>query len=294
MRNSYYIFVVAHSIRGRIRRIHIPHYFVYLCGVFALIGFITVLAAVGSYTRMLLKVANYNHLRREAELLKRKYNSLRTTMSQTEVQLASLQTLANEVSVAYGIKRPAGVAEPLPTGPGRAQAFRASAEQFQLLLRASYTPLPLRYEFLDARPGTAGLPLEWPLQGALMSGFGDRLDPFNGEGAFHAGVDISSFYGAPVRAAADGAVISAARESGYGMAVLLDHGRGVRTIYAHLSGFNVTPGQAVLAGEIIGFVGRSGRSTGAHLHYEVRLQNIPVNPSRFLGRPAITARMLGD
>lgn len=292
MRNSYYIFVVAHSIRGRIRRIHIPQYFVYVCGLFALIGLVTVLAAVGSYTRMLLKVANYNHLRSEAELLKQKFSSLQRNMRQTEVQLASLQNLASEVSVAYGIRRANG-AEVRSSALDRAEAFRASAEQFQFLLRASYTPLPFRYEFLDTRSSTISIPMDWPLQGTLTGSFGDRLDPFNGEGSFHAGVDISSFYGAPVRAAADGVVVSSARESGYGMVVLLDHGRGVRTFYAHLSGFNAAPGQVVLAGEIIGFVGRSGRSTGPHLHYEVRIQNNPVNPSRFLG-PVHSSRLLGD
>lgn len=256
MRNSYYIFVVAHSIRGRIRRVHIPQYFVYICGVFALIGFVTVAAAVGSYTRMLLKVANYNHLRREAEVLKRQYTKLQTTMSQTEVQLASLQSLANEVSLAYGIARtnretlPGEGAGPAPT------ALSATVEQYQLLLRASYAPAPLRHQFLAVRSGKIDFPLEWPVQGRLTGGFGDRLDPFNGEGTFHGGVDISTSYGAPVRAAADGVVISAERESGYGLAILLDHGRGLRTFYAHLSGFNVALGQEVLGGEIIGFVGR--------------------------------------
>ncbi len=294
MRNNYYIFVVAHSIRGRIRRIHIPYYFVYLGLVFALIGAVTVLAAAGSYTRMLLKVAYYNHLRSEGVLLKQKYAKLRNNMSHTQVQLASLQTLASEVSAAYGIKRSAADPESPASGPERARAFDASTAQFQLLLRASYTPLPYRYQFLDAHAAAADLPLDWPLQGTLTGSFGDRLDPFNGEGAFHAGLDISSSYGAPVRAASSAVVVSATREAGYGLAVLLDHGRGVRTYYAHLSGFNVSAGQAVLGGEIIGYVGRSGRSTGPHLHYEVRIQSTPVNPSRYLNRTAGLARTLGD
>ncbi len=291
MRNNYYIFVVAHSIRGRIRRVHIPQYFVYICAVFTVIGVITVAAALGSYTRMLLKVAKYNHLRSEAELLKQKYHKLQTTMSQTEVQLASLQVLASEVSAAYGISRNAS-AKTMTATPEPGAGVKDSLDQFELLLKASYTAPPLRQQFLDG--GVARLPLDWPLQGPITGSFGDRLDPFNGEGAFHAGVDISSPYGTPVRAAADGIVLGAMRESGYGMAILLDHGRGVRTFYAHLSGFNVTPGQAVLGGEIIGFVGRSGRSTGPHLHYEVRIQNTPVNPARFLHNRVMVARFLGD
>ncbi len=282
MRNSYYIFVVAHSIRGRIRRIHIPQYLVYLCGAFTLIGVITVSAAVGSYARMLLKVTNYNRLRSEAELLRRKYSSLQKTMSRTEVQLASLQMLASEVSVAYGITPRAITLQPSANEGEKDEALRASAEQFQLLLRASYTPPYLRHEFLAAPPGSPRLPLDWPVEGPLTGGFGDRLDPFNGEGTFHSGVDISAPYGTPVRAAADGIVVSAGREAGYGMAMLIDHGRGVRTFYAHLSSFNVALGQAVLGGEIVGFVGRSGRATGPHLHYEVRLWSTRVNPVRYL------------
>ena len=294
MRNSYYIFVVAHSVRGRIRRIHIPQYFVYVSAVFALIGFLTVMAAVGSYARMLLKVTNYNHLRREAELLKGKYSRLQATMSQTEVQLASLQNLASEVSVAYGIRRPARAEQYPDDGGPLSPALRASVEQYRLLLRASYTPPTLRYEFLVPTPGRIGRPLEWPLQGKFTGGFGDRLDPFNGEGSFHAGVDISSYFGAPVHAAADGVVVKAERESGYGLVLLLDHGRRLSTFYAHLSSFNAAPGQQVLGGEIIGYVGRSGRSTGPHLHYEVRFQNTPVNPTRFLGRRPAPLRLLGD
>ena len=283
MRNSYYIFVVAHSIRGRIRRIHIPQYVLYGCGLLALVGLFTVLAAVGSYARMLLKVVNYNHLRMEADALRRKSDTLQARMNQTEVQLTSLQNLASEVSAAYGIRRAGNGSLPVGAVPGQAETFGATAQHFRFLLRASYFVLPYRHELLDGSARTAVLPLDWPLRGRLTGSFGDRLDPFNGEGTFHAGVDIASYYGAPVRAAADGVVLNAAWESGYGRAVLLDHGRGMRTMYAHLAGFNVAPGQVVLASEIIGFVGRSGRSTGPHLHYEVRVQNTPVNPRRFLG-----------
>ena len=281
MRNTYYIFVVAHSIRGRIRRIHIPHYFVYFCGLLALVGLFTVLAAFGSYTRMLLKVVSYNHMRMEMEALRQKFNNLQAKMDQTQVQLTSLQDLAGEVSVAYGIRR-AGNGS-LPVAAEAEKTFGATAEHYQFLLRASYFVLPYRHEFLQGRTVTTGLPLDWPLKGRLTGSFGDRLDPFNGEGSFHAGVDIATSYGAPVQAAADGVVLKTSWESGYGRAVMLAHGRGVRTMYAHLAGFNVAAGQVVLAGDTIGFVGRSGRSTGPHLHYEVRIEDTPVNPTRFLG-----------
>lgn len=296
MRNNYYIFVVAHSIRGRIRRIHVPQYFVYLCGVFALIGFVTVAGALGSYGRMLLKVAKYNHLRKEAENLKQRYDRLRSTMAETEVQLASLQTLASQVSIAYGIAQPGSAASPSIGLEGA--NVEATEEQFRSLLRVSYMPATLRQQFFVQRPGRLKLNMDWPVEGRVTGGFGDRLDPFNGEGAFHAGVDISCPYGLPSALRPTGVVHSASRESGYGRMVVIEHGRGLRTVYAHLSGFNVTPGQMVLGGEIIGYVGRSGRSTGAHLHFEVRSGDAPLNPfNGFLRRglaAVSTHRFLGD
>jgi murein DD-endopeptidase MepM/ murein hydrolase activator NlpD len=117
----------------------------------------------------------------------------------------------------------------------------------------------------------------------LVTGsFGERIDPFNGEGAFHNGVDISSAYGQAVIAPADGVVEFADFFGGYGRAVVLEHGRGISTRYGHLSGFAVTAGQRVHRGDIIGYVGLSGRSTGPHLHYEVRINDIPVNPHKYL------------
>jgi murein DD-endopeptidase MepM/ murein hydrolase activator NlpD len=116
----------------------------------------------------------------------------------------------------------------------------------------------------------------------VTSSFGERLDPFNGEGAFHAGIDISSHFGDPIRATADGTVETAGLASGYGREVVIDHGYGVKTVYGHLSGFAVTDGQQVTRGQVIGYVGMSGRSTGPHLHYEVRIRNTPVNPHKYL------------
>jgi murein DD-endopeptidase MepM/ murein hydrolase activator NlpD len=120
--------------------------------------------------------------------------------------------------------------------------------------------------------------------GPITSGFGQREDPVlgNGEGEFHAGVDISSPNGTPVRATADGLVVTAGFENGYGREIILDHGHGLKTCYGHLSGFNVLAGQSVVRGEIIGYVGHSGRTTGYHLHYEVRINNTPVNPHKYL------------
>jgi len=107
-------------------------------------------------------------------------------------------------------------------------------------------------------------------------------DRFNGEGAFHSGIDISAPYGSPVRATADGEVSGASMGAGYGREVMLDHGHGFATVYGHLSAIAVLAGQHVIRGQVIGYVGQSGRATGPHLHYEVRVHNVPVNPHKYL------------
>jgi murein DD-endopeptidase MepM/ murein hydrolase activator NlpD len=116
----------------------------------------------------------------------------------------------------------------------------------------------------------------------LTSGFGYRRDPFTGAGAMHTGIDFSGIHGTPIYAAADGIVEKAQMMAGYGFAVELDHGRNIGTLYAHLSRISVRNGQRVKAGQIIGLMGSTGRSTGTHLHYEVRLNGSPVNPRPFL------------
>jgi len=121
-----------------------------------------------------------------------------------------------------------------------------------------------------------------PVRGILTDGFGGRSDPFTGEAGTHNAVDISSAVGQPVRAPADGVVVKAEWANGYGNVVYISHGYGYSTRYGHLSSYAIHPGQRVKRGDIIGYVGSTGRSTGPHLHYEVRLNNNPVNPLAYI------------
>jgi murein DD-endopeptidase MepM/ murein hydrolase activator NlpD len=131
--------------------------------------------------------------------------------------------------------------------------------------------------------GVAGLPQFLPasLQ-YISSGFGYRSDPFSGAGAFHAGLDFRGPYGAPIYAAAKGTISFAGVRSGYGNCIEISHGNGMLTRYAHMSAFRATLGQQVAPGDVIGAIGSSGRSTGPHLHFEVRINDRPVNPRPFL------------
>jgi murein DD-endopeptidase MepM/ murein hydrolase activator NlpD len=128
----------------------------------------------------------------------------------------------------------------------------------------------------------AATPSMWPITGWISSDFGSRRDPFNGEDAFHPGLDISASYGAPVHAPADGTVETAGANGNYGNLITLDHGFGLTTRYGHLSRFAVSPGDQVRRGDVIGYVGSTGRSTSPHLHYEVLVNGQLTNPLRLL------------
>ena len=132
---------------------------------------------------------------------------------------------------------------------------------------------------------SAMTPTLWPVTGPITSSFGERENPFDNssdEGEFHPGIDISGPLGTPIHATADGVVESAEVVNGYGREVKIDHGHGLETLYGHMSGFAVTAGQSVARGQVIGYIGHTGRTTGNHVHYEVRIHNTPVNPHRYL------------
>ena len=128
----------------------------------------------------------------------------------------------------------------------------------------------------------ASTPSIWPVSGWLTSRYGNRRDPFTGGADFHPGLDISADYGQPVRATADGTIAVAERSGSYGNLVEIDHGYGIVTRYGHLSRFRATAGQQVHRGDIIGYVGSTGRSTSAHLHYEILLNGKLTNPLKLL------------
>ena len=152
------------------------------------------------------------------------------------------------------------------------------------LLRGLEDRLQLARTDLEKRSAlAAATPSIWPTRGWFSAPFGHRDDPFSGVEEFHTGIDFSTEKGQPVFATADGTVEATFFNGAYGNMVVLDHGFGLKTRYAHLSGFAVTPGQRVERSQVIGYVGATGRATGPHLHYEVLVNGQLVNPFQFLG-----------
>jgi murein DD-endopeptidase MepM/ murein hydrolase activator NlpD len=287
MRKRWYILFVARDAEGQLRKIPIPVPYLYVFLAGALIGMFTVTGMAGSYARMLWKVERFNELRAEKDQIKRNYSELEQVSKEKDVQVASLGSIAGEVSVLYGLKTNA----PLPSNEKvQSGQYQASLDSLYALRGSALTgavaaglqqgihPLASLTDWTRA----AEAPSLWPVEGRLTSNFGERVDPFNGEGAFHSGLDISVPYGTPVHAAADGVVTAAEFMNGYGRLITLDHGHGISTRYGHLSGFAITPGQHVRRGQVIGYVGTTGRVTSPHLHYEVRIQSVPVDPHKYL------------
>src|SRR6476620_6558903 len=286
MKGKNYTFYIA-STPGKLKKLVISAYVLHVVAGLALIGAITVVVAAGSYSRMLWKVGNYNALRHDQETLKKQYRQLQTTVNDTTRRLDSLQSLATEVAMTYGVLRYHPAAFDQSDNPvTAADAFDRSVEQYTFLKRNA-AAIAVSSNGLRLMPAmsfadSTYTPAIWPVLGHITDSFGERLDPFSGEGAFHTGVDVSADYGAPVHATADGVVISAENHAGYGRLVVIDHGFGITTWYAHLSSFSAITGTRLKRGEVVGYTGISGRSTGPHVHYEVRVNNAPVNPWRYM------------
>ncbi len=281
-----YTFYIASS-PGKLRKLIVSAYVLHGLAALAIIGSITVMAAVSSYSRMLWKVGNYNALRHDQENLKKQYRQLQSTVKDTNQRLDSLQSLATDVAMTYGVLRyhPA-VFDETDSAATPQDVFDRSLKQYSFLKRNA-SVIAISASGLRLLPAMAFAdsnytPSIWPVLGHITASFGERLDPFSGEGAFHTGVDVGADYGAPVHVTADGIVTAADTHAGYGRLIIVDHGFGITTFYAHLSSFAVVPGTRVKRGEVIGYTGVSGRSTGPHVHYEVRVNSAPVNPWRYM------------
>ena len=282
MNQEYFVVVLAHSLHGRLRRVHIPHQAVYVIMALALVGSFSVFGFVASYARMAWKVANYNALKREADGLRTRYQNLQRSVTQTNEQLASLQIYAREVSIAYGIKQKLDGPADISTEGKLVPSFAESVQDYNFLRNVNTVAIQSR-----RRMRSVAQPSLWPVNGRLIGAFGQRDDPFSGEGEFHKGVDLSAPAGTIVRVTADGIVTFSDWSNGYGRLVIVDHGGGIETYYAHLSRFFAHAGQGVRRGEVLGAVGSTGRVTAPHLHYEVRIGGAPVNPYRYLANAGV-------
>lgn len=206
-------------------------------------------------------------------------------------QLATQQAVAERA--AAEVERAAQAQRKLTDMAAQERARSASVKQQLESQLASYNALVADLEaesrkleeelaksrWRAGRPGVGEL--LWPTNGRAGSGYGWRVHPIYGTRRMHTGVDIAGPYGQPIIAAAEGLVIHAGWRGGYGLAVVIDHGGGLATLYAHQSSINVAEGQVVTAGQKVGSIGSTGQSTGPHLHFEVRVNGVPKDPMQW-------------
>jgi murein DD-endopeptidase MepM/ murein hydrolase activator NlpD len=275
--DRFYAFIVARTSRSRahIRRICVHKrwlkasaagLFVVMCGL--LYGFYG-----------LTQQAEHLRIERENRRLKAENDQQRKELQNLNNRVDAVEDTSRKLAEASGVdeqKAPAraqgGPARPVDSAAALA-ALEAKTARLERDMRM--------YESFLRSQGM--IPSIWPVNGKLESGVGGRRNPFGGRGfEYHEGQDIDAEYGTPVQVAAGGRVIIAGWQRGYGKVVYVDHGRGISTRYGHLSEIDVTVGETVSRGQTIGLVGSTGRSTGPHLHYEVRINNQPVDPKPYL------------
>ena len=259
------------------------------------IGFFVMASWHGNLVSTNMQLVRREHqLRQTVEKLAEKLDQTRTQISESERELARIEALARQqnlkvpavVAGTGGAARPLFTPEPLSV-PLKDSKVREVAQAIQELhgeanLVRDHTR-GLSKVLIPHIESLARTPSVWPAKGFLTSRFGSRQDPIDGMPAIHEGIDISAPQGSSVVAPAEGIVTFTGWRNGYGNTLEIAHGRGLVTRYGHLRGFVVKPGQRVKRWQKIATVGSTGRSTGTHLHYEIRQGDSPLNPLKYLG-----------
>jgi murein DD-endopeptidase MepM/ murein hydrolase activator NlpD len=253
------------------------------------------------FVEELLGARNAAEDQRSKTFVRENLNAMAVKLGQMQAQLMRLDLLGERLAHMSGMKLPerepedkaGGAVNPLMRDARGGPLLRAMPlSQGELLdaldglshqvERRSDTLALIESQLLDRRARDSMLPSSLPVESAWSSNFGWRIDPFTGDKALHEGVDFPAAPGTPVSVAADGMVVTAEHHPEYGNMIEIEHGNGLTTRYAHLARMQVQTGVLVRRGQTIGLVGNTGRSTGSHLHFEVRLHGAAQNPARFL------------
>jgi murein DD-endopeptidase MepM/ murein hydrolase activator NlpD len=300
-----YTVLIADRSSGAVRRVTIS-----LRPTLTMIAVIIVLPVLIGLGAKWSARAEIEQLRIASSALEVENGSYRAATGELTGQIQSLESVINDLgaraaldpALAHAMQRLPAVVKARATGgstvPNAAVSQLAttpfsSPEDMFGVLRDLLQGLESRLGYVrrdvERRQAlAAATPSILPAHGWLTGYFGGRSDPFTGERGFHQGLDISTEKGQPVFATADGTVESTAYAGDYGNLIVLKHGFGLSTRYGHLSAFATRPGQQVKRGDVIGYVGSTGRSTGAHVHYEILANGQPLNPLQILTQPAAT------
>jgi murein DD-endopeptidase MepM/ murein hydrolase activator NlpD len=274
--DRFYAFIVARTSKSRahIRRICVHKRWLRASAVALFAMFCGLLYGFYGLTQQ----AEHLRIERENRRLRAENDKQRQELQKLNNRVDAVEDQSRRLAEASGVQDQDAIrGQGGPAHPVDSAAALAALESKTAKLERE---LRMYEAFLKFHGMTPSL---WPVFGKLESGVGGRRNPFSGRGfEYHEGQDIDAAWGTPVQVAAAGRVTIAGWQRGYGYVVYVDHGSGLSTRYGHLSKINVTVGQTVARGETIGLVGSTGRSTGPHLHYEVRINNQPVDPKKYL------------
>jgi len=301
--NKTYTLIVVPDHQSQVKRYRIPRRFLVQVAAGALT--LVALAAVGTwhYFQVARDAHENRELREENLVLRAQLKTIRERVDHIGSTLDRVERFDQKLRALTLLSDPQrnlamGPTETDPTakvpGAGEAQKTRlASSEDPRALStrldkltseasRQEQSLQELQAYFQDQRLLLASVPSVWPVRGFVTSDFGQRLDPYTADRVMHAGLDIANDFGKEVVSPADGTVVFAGLEGGYGNVLVIDHGYGVKTRYGHLSKISVKPGEHIRRGQSVAAIGNTGRSTGPHLHYEVRVNGVAQNPRKFI------------
>jgi murein DD-endopeptidase MepM/ murein hydrolase activator NlpD len=278
--------------------------FVILTGVILVVAAFAVL--VGDWWFTHIQMHELGDLLREVEAQRATISRLKRRMTEVQREVGSWRELHARIREPFGPDaappsgRGTGIGGPRRSGgageagasveilrqgprqpPGRAGTSDELDRLAETVLQEGERLRALERLISRAGQALASLPSRWPVRGAVNSEFGGRRSPWTNSGEFHGGIDIAAERGTPIHAPAAGTVAFAGSHGEYGLTVMLDHGEDLRTIYGHLSKIAVQQGEKIARGDRLGFTGNTGRSSGPHLHYEILVQNRPVNPRAY-------------
>ena len=317
MANRFFTVLIIPEKTSQVRRLILPSWLIKTAAVGGLFTIALGTIMVLDYWYVMSQISENNQLKVENRRLRQQVQVFRNKMSTVETTLDRIKTFSTRLKVITNLedrglftqngtnKLPdASASMSEPPKPSAVVDIEAEVdpkdpEQGQLnkqygLLESEFTlmngdamkleqTLQNQYELLaDQKAFLAALPTRKPAVGYYTSGFGVRSSPFGGHTKMHEGLDIANLPGTPIRAPADGVVIFADSKAGYGQTLILDHGYGLETWYGHTRKILVSKGQKIHRGDTVALVGNSGRSTGPHVHYEVRVNGTPVNPLPYI------------
>jgi murein DD-endopeptidase MepM/ murein hydrolase activator NlpD len=300
--NKTYTLIVVPDHQSQVKRYRIQRRFLIQVAAGLLFLVALVVAGTWNYFRVARDAQENRTLREENLVLREQLKSIRERVDHIGSTLDRVERFDQKLRALTLLSDPQrnlamGPTEVDPTTklpPGEGQLGRLATSDNPRALSSRLDKLSaeatrqeqslqeLQAYFQEQTVRLASLPSVWPVRGFVTSDFGQRLDPYTADRVMHAGLDIANDFGKEVMSPADGTVVFAGLEGGYGNVLVVDHGYGLKTRYGHLSKILVKPGDHVKRGQTVAAIGNTGRSTGPHLHYEVRVNGVAQNPRKFI------------